>query len=158
MKKIVLFIMTLIVVFAMTTFTACGTSNKANDSAKKSNTDGSKAPNTTVSKNGETVNIGQSLKWPKDAMGKLPEPKGKITAVLKDKNEGQCTVAYAEMSPEDAKNYANKIKELGYTEEVELSDIESIIIGGTAADGSQVYFAYKTNTKDGTISYKTSNN
>lgn len=155
MKKARLLIMTIIVIFAMIAMTACGTSSKTNDSNVKKTDQTQAGGNSDKNDNSSSSSIttGEQLKWPEELMGNLPEPKGKITAVLKDTSQGQCTVAFSEMTKEDAKNYTAQIKEMGYKEDLEAADAESILMSGTAKDGSQVCFTYKIASKEGTVSY-----
>lgn len=155
MRKSRLLIMTILVIFAMIAMTACGTSSKTNDSNVKKTDQAQTSGNSDKNENDNSGSIttGEQLKWPKELMGNLPEPKGKITVVLKDTSQGQCTVAFSEMAKEDAKNYTIKIKEIGYKEDLEATDAESIIMSGTAKDGSQVCFTYKIASKEGTVIY-----
>ncbi|MFA6940134.1 MAG: hypothetical protein WCQ54_04020 [Clostridiaceae bacterium] len=108
----------------------------------------------TVNEGSSEIKAGESLKWPGDLMIDIPEPKIKITAVLKDDSKGQCTVAFAELSNEDAKAYVAKLKSNGYSGGMELSDENSILFSGIDGKGSQACFAYNAATKEGTISYE----
>lgn len=154
MKKLKLSILVAMLILAMIAMSACGKDSKPNDASKKTDqTQTSTNSNSNESSSGGTVSVGEKLTWPKALLGSLPEPKGKITAIIKDENKGQCTVAFAEMTKEDAKAYAAKIKEIGYTAELEAEDAEALIISGTSKEGSQVCFTYNITTKEGTIFY-----
>lgn len=108
----------------------------------------------TVKEGSSEIKAGESLKWPEKIMVNMPEPKCKITAVLKDDKTGQCTAAFAELSNEDAKAYVEKLKSNGYSGGMELQDANSILFSGIDGKGSQACFVYNTATKEGTISYE----
>lgn len=100
-----------------------------------------------------SIDLGEDLKWPKDFMGNLPEPRGKITAVISDETTKQCIVTFAEMSKEDAAAYAKKIEELGYVGGLKVSDVDLISINGEDATGAKVDFLYNVSPKEGTVSF-----
>lgn len=107
-----------------------------------------------VKEGSSELNAGESLKWPEKFMVNIPEPKCRITAVLKDDKTGQCTVAFAELSNEEAKAYVEKLKSNGYSGGMELQDTDSILFSGADNRESQVCFTYNTTAKEGTISYE----
>lgn len=152
MKKIRGLFISVFLILIILSLTACGLGKSKNKGAIQIG--GNKK---VTGDNGESLNYGENLKWPKEFMGNLPEPNAKITTVLKDENKAQCTVAFNGMSPEEAKNYTNKIKELGYKAEVEVSDADGIMLSGTAQDGSQACFTYNMSNKEGTIFYSKGN-
>jgi len=110
-----------------------------------------------VQKDGVNYEAGKDLKWPKDAMGDLPEPKAKISAVLNaDKSKGG-TVGYSDMTIEDAKAYVEKLKELGYKDGISISDNDIISYSGKNGNGDSVMFTYNTSPKEGSITYAPAN-
>lgn len=140
-----------LILCGVTMFTACGGGNKTdNNSEKPGTTQGSGGSDNSP---GTSINTGQDMKWPSEFMGNLPEPKGKITAILKDDKSGTCTVAFSEMTLEDAKTYAAKIKELGYKDGLEVSDADGVIINGRTNEGYGMGFAYNSTAKEGTVWY-----
>lgn len=100
-----------------------------------------------------SINYGDNLKWPKEFMVNIPEPKGKITAVVKDDKTRQCTVTFSEMSKDDASDYVVKLKGLGYSGGLEISDADSITFSGAASNGSEISFLYNVTAKEGSIFY-----
>lgn len=100
-----------------------------------------------------SMSFGENLKWPKEFMVNMPEPKGNVTAVVKDDKTRQCSVCISEMNKDDASDYAASLKKLGYSGGVEVSDSESIMFSGKASDGSEVVFLYNTTSKEGSVSY-----
>ena len=106
-----------------------------------------------VEKDGVSYETGNDLKWPKDAMGDLPEPKAKISAVLNADAEKGGSLAYEEMSLEDAKVYVEELKALGYKDGLNMSDEDLITYSGKNSDGYSVMFTYTLSTKGGSIMY-----
>ena len=103
--------------------------------------------------NGETYEAGENLEWPKDAMGKIPKPAANVTFVMKgDVNTG-CTVALDEFSIDDAKEYVDKLKELGFKDGMDMSDSDGIIFSGKDSKGYLVNFVYNSSAEEGTIAY-----
>lgn len=100
-----------------------------------------------------TYEAGDDLKWPADKMGDLPEPKGKITAVMSDAATKGCSIAYSDMEFEDAKKYVEALKKQGYDNGMEAVDADGVIFGGKKADGAGVNFTYNKTGKDGVIAY-----
>lgn len=126
--------------------TACGA-----DKTSQSN-DGTQS--TENAQKEPSIDLGEDLKWPKDVMGNLPEPIGKITAVISDEATKQCIVTFAEMSKEEAAAYAKKIEELGYVGGLKVSDVDLISINGEDTTGAKVDFLYNVSTKEGTVSFR----
>jgi len=106
-----------------------------------------------VSNESGTYESGNNLKWPADKMGDLPQPKGKITAVLSDDKSKGCTVGYSGCELKDAQDYVNALKKLGYGNGTELTDKDGMMFGGQKSDGSTVNFTYNAGPKEGAISY-----
>ncbi len=152
MRKIKYLIAAACIVCLTLTLAACG-GGKTEDSGKTE--DGGKAAQENAGNvsTGAELDFGQNLKWPADSMGKLPEITGKITGVLKDDGSGQCTVAFSEMTKENAQAYIAEMKKMGYTGELSMADEESLVHSGKAADGSTAFFTYNVTAKEGTISY-----
>lgn len=100
-----------------------------------------------------SIEFAEDMEWPADFMVGLPQPKGKITGVLKDDGTKACTVALNEMGEQDAKDYSASLKTLGYENGMDFSDAESIMFTGTGKDGATIMFAYNTTAKEATISY-----
>lgn len=154
MKRNIRFLIALGLIICMSvTISACGSSGQ--EDAKKG-TAGQVQAGPTVEKQGNgkaEVDLAKNLKWPEDSMGNLPEPKATITAVLKDSTTGECTVAFSEMSKEDAETYVSELKKMGFSGEMEMADTESIIQSGKLENGSTAVFVYKLTAKEGSISY-----
>ena len=102
---------------------------------------------------GASIQSGEDLKWPKDAMGELPEPKAKITFVMMDDATKGGTVALSAMEAADAKAYAEKLKEMGFKDGISIQDEDGVFFGGTRDKGDQVNFSYNIDAKECTIIY-----
>lgn len=107
-----------------------------------------------VEKDGVNFETGTDLKWPKDAMGDLPELNAKIDSILNDQNGKGGTVVYSGISLEDAKAYVEKLKELGYKDGLSISDADLLSYSGQSNSGASVAFMYSISPKEGSIMYK----
>lgn len=103
--------------------------------------------------NGETMEAGENLPWPEEAMGELPKPKAKVTFVMAGDASKGGTVAVSELELNDAKQYAEKLKEMGFKNGMNLEDSDGIIFSGTTDKGEQVNFVYNLSAKEGTVAY-----
>ncbi len=110
-----------------------------------------------IEANGTTIETGQDLKWPQQAMGDLPQPNGKITAVMNSNSSEGCTVNVSEMSLDDAKAYVAKLKALGYKDGLEINGADGRLytVSGENSSGASAGFTYDADPKEGTIYYKT---
>jgi len=122
--------------------------------ADKTSQSGGATQNKGNAQNEPSINLGEDLKWPKDLMGNLPEPKGKITAVIRDEATKQCTVTFVEMSKEEAGAYAKKIEELGYAGGLKVAADDLISANGEDTTGARVDFLYNVSPKEGVISFR----
>lgn len=102
---------------------------------------------------GGSIQSGDNLKWPKDAMGDLPEPKAKVTFIMAGEAGKGGSVTISEFDEDDAKKYVEKLKDMGFKEVLNIQDSESIVFGGTSDNGAQVNFAYSPDSKEATITY-----
>jgi hypothetical protein len=110
---------------------------------------------TTIEANGGSVQAGEDLKWPEDAMGELPAPKAKITFIMVDDASKGGTVAFTELELDDARKYIDKLKEMGYKDGMNVEDSDGVFFGGTTDKGSQVNFTYNLSNKEGSMTYAT---
>lgn len=106
-----------------------------------------------VSNNSGSYESGENLKWPKDQMGDLPEPKAKFVAILNDAKTKGCSVGFASCEIDDAKKYIDELKKRGYASSFETVDKESMVYIGTKTDGAVANFTYSVGSKDGLIAY-----
>lgn len=112
-----------------------------------------KGDTTTIKSADGTFQAGDALKWPKEKMGDLPEPKAKITTVMSDDKTKGCTIAYSSMGLDDAKKYIENLLKLGYKDGLSSTDKDAILHSGQKADGSTVFFTYNITSKEGAIVY-----
>ncbi len=135
--------------------TACGSSsNSSGSSSTSSPTQTSSATQNSGNSEGGTIIAGDNVKWPSNLMANLPEPKCKLSGLLQDNGTGVTTVAFAEMTKEDAAAYVVKLKGLGYTGGMEISDKDSIMYSGTLkSSGGEASFIYNVEAKEGIITY-----
>lgn len=106
-----------------------------------------------IEKEGVTYETGQDLKWPKESMGDIPEPKAEISAILNADADKGGTVAFTDMSIEDAKKYVEKLKELGYKDGMSFADKDMFSHSGKNSSGASVMFTYSISPKEGSIMY-----
>lgn len=108
----------------------------------------------SVQKDGASFKSGDDLKWPKSAMGDLPEPKAKINGVMDASNKEGCTVVFSEMNLNNAKAYVENLKELGYKDNgLAISDEDGLTYAGQNSAKASILFSYKISAKDGMIGY-----
>lgn len=160
MKKRRLVLWIAILFCAMMVLTACG-GDKNTNSSEDSNTQQQSSGNTdnsgntgtvvTGDVNGSKIAVGDGIAWPTESMGNLPKPNGKAIAVVKDNSA--CTVAFAELSKEDATAYVLKIKALGYKSILESADTDGIMFSGVEESTASATFVYSYASKEGTILY-----
>lgn len=97
--------------------------------------------------------------WPKEKIGDLPEPKGNIILVYEDKvtetTPESILVQFEVANKEDALEYFNQLKELGYTVESESNNEQGINLDAVK-DGNRVKFGYLEGQKSASIKYEIS--
>lgn len=106
---------------------------------------------TEIKVDGGSIQAGDDLKWPKDAMGELPEPKGKITFVMVDEGKKGGTIALSDMEKEEAQKYIEKLKEMGFKDGMSMQDEEGYYFGGTKENGETVNFSYNIDAKESSL-------
>lgn len=110
--------------------------------------DGSK-----IKVDGGTIESGENLPWPKEAMGDLPKPEGKITFVMEDEKNKSCVVTISELEPDDAEKYINMLKEMCPEGGSLLKDMGLTFFSGDTEKNTSVHFQYSSDDKEGLISY-----
>lgn len=128
------------------------TSEKAASKAVGGNVDITK-DGVKVQKDGVNYETGKDLKWPKESMGDIPEPKAKISAVLNANSSKGGSVVCSGMSLEDAKDYTEKLKSLGYKDGASVSETDVLSYSGKNSSEASVSFMYNISSKEGTIVY-----
>jgi len=104
-----------------------------------------------IQSEGQTMQVGEKLAWPKDAMGEVPEPKAQVTFVMNAGDKKGCTVAVSGLSNDDAKSYIAKLKEMGYKEIMTMQDKDAMMFAGEK-DKVNVTFTYNISSKEAQIS------
>ena len=80
-----------------------------------------------------SISVGDNQKWPKDKMGELPELKCKVLSTVST-NDG-AVVIFDEVSKADAKSYVEKLKSLGYDNDIwEMEGEEMLTFTGSNGD------------------------
>ncbi|NYB73436.1 hypothetical protein HZF24_04715 [Sedimentibacter hydroxybenzoicus DSM 7310] len=151
----------LLAILMLTALVGCGAKEKIAEKAAEEFIEGIGGGNVDIDgdkftiegEDGGSITAGDNLPWPGDKMGDLPKPKATIAAVLNDDGEQQCTVTYEGMEKDDAEAYVEKLKALGYTGGMELSDADMIMTGGLNENGDAAEFIYNFSAKEGFISY-----
>lgn len=81
---------------------------------------------------------GENATWDRSKVGGLPDPGVKITSFSSAEN----TVSYNFVKLEDPKEYIEKIKESGYTEEPnEIESSDGFVYSGNNTNGDSIYFS-----------------
>lgn len=147
MKKYILISLTVILTFSFI-LSGCGNNEKLKDDSIKSGDE-------TVSikiDNGDIV-AGDDVEWPENNMGDIAKPNSKITAVLKDDTTGNCTVVFSDMDKEDAVQYVEELKKLGYQPIMEVNDADEVMFSGKNSKEVMATFTYNNTAKEGSVSY-----
>lgn len=96
--------------------------------------------------------------WPADKLEDIPQPKGNILLVYdaqSTENAPAYTLIQFEVeSREDALEYYNRLKDLGYTVDIDNNNEEGINFEGTKNDKS-LKFAYLEGENTASIKYET---
>ena len=108
---------------------------------------------TTIKTDQGTSQIGTDLEWPKDKMGDIPQPKGKIVGVFEDTANKSMSVTFDTMSYEDGKDYYEKLKALGYTKGMEAFSTDNLTFSGYKEDKTEILFMYSKESSAGTLVY-----
>lgn len=106
-----------------------------------------------VNAEGGSMQTGENLKWPKKAMGDLPELHANILFIMEDTEKGGCTLNFQDINEKKAKDYVKKLKDAGFTAEVEQIDDTTVLFTGKNSEGKQVMFAYSLESEDGALTY-----
>ena len=110
---------------------------------------------TKIEIDGQSFTAGDNLAWPKDSMGDLPEPKAKVTAVMKGSEKEGSVVIISEF--QDGKGYVQKLKDIGYEDIMSMEDTNGFIYVGKKAISAEksaiVNVAVGSGGKDGSITY-----
>lgn len=154
----------LLIMINVFSFSACGkVEEKASEKAAEKMAENATGANVDlnadgkdgvkIEKDGVSLEGGENLKWPKEKMGDIPAPKAKITAVMKDDNNGGATVVFNEMTKEDANNYSQMLKGMGFKGGMTLTDEDMIMVSGKNEKGETVNFTYTISPKEGSVTY-----
>ena len=128
-------------------------SDDQDDASSDSSEDKVSIGKDSITINDSNISFGDSLEWPKEYMSDLPEPKGKITAVFTDEKTRSCTMAFSDMSKDDALDYIEKLEDLGYENGLNFSDSDGFMFSGSIEDDSDIMFTYNADSKEATIIY-----
>lgn len=97
-----------------------------------------------------SMQVGDDLKWPKDKMGNLPKPDGKIVFILDA--EGGCSVTLEEFNKKTAEKYIDELKDMGY-EEVTMMDSDTGFVFSGQKGNTNVNVTYTSDSEEGIIIY-----
>ncbi len=98
----------------------------------------------------EGFELGDDLEWPKDKMGDLPEPAGKVTFVMKASTG--CSVTVGEITKDEIKDYVEKIKDLGY-EVIVDAEANGIYLFKGKKDNTSVSLQHEEGSEEAAIIY-----
>lgn len=105
---------------------------------------------TTIKTDDGTTQYGSELEWPKDKMGNIPEIKANIIGISEDNTNKSIGITFDSFNEEDANEYVNKLKELGYSNGAETLSSEGITFSGSK-DNTGVVLMYFDGS--GTLAY-----
>jgi len=106
-----------------------------------------------VKVDGMTVEAGENLPWPKEVMGDLPKPEGKVTMVMEDEEHNSCTVGIAKFEPDDAEKYINMLKEMCIDGGNLYEETGVVAFSGYTVKGALINFQYNYHNKEAYISH-----
>ncbi|MHB1151402.1 MAG: lipoprotein [Eubacteriales bacterium] len=104
----------------------------------------------TLADNDENPEADNSLHWPIDYMGDLPELNGKIDYVVTSDENKSAAVTITGVESEDAVNYLSEIKNLDYSG-TDMSTPEELFFAGTNAQNDEISFNYNFESKEAFI-------
>ena len=115
------------------------------------------APHSSESSAASSAPEKEILLWPQERMGDLPDPGGKVLSV--NENENGVQVAVEGIHPQDAQDYLENLRELGYNNQAEGEDGQGGLMCSAVKDGHTVVFLYSLEDPDSDtglcqISYK----
>ncbi len=99
------------------------------------------------------LEVGEDLKWPKEAMENLPVPQAKITFIMKDDSNKSCTVSLGEFELKNAKAYIEELIAIGFIDGMDMQDEEFFMYSGKREDGTEISFIYNKEPKEGVLTY-----
>lgn len=150
-KRLFLALLILCLAFA---FTACGGSDKESEDSGLTNVDVDTSldgESGTITSDEGSIEYGEDIDWPDDL--DLEKPKGTLVGVMKDAESNQYTIAFNEMELDDAKDYIQYLKDEGYVDGMELSDVDMEMYSGTKPNGEFATFIYNSEPKEGSLTY-----
>jgi hypothetical protein len=104
---------------------------------------------------GQSIVVGDKMPWPKDSMGDLPEPDGKVGFVMKGGEGEGANVILSEF--QDGKGYLDKLKNLGYEDVMRMEMTDGFIYAGkkelSGGKSALVNITYSSEGQNGSISY-----
>lgn len=106
----------------------------------------------TIKTDQGTTQIGDNIKWPEGKMGDIPKLKANISTVIEDKEHLMTMIYFNKLKKEDAEQYVETIKELGFDSVFETTTGDGFMYSGLTEDGREVVFSYTTDGT-GTMSY-----
>lgn len=135
------------------TLASCGQpgGNGGNTTPTAAPTDDASPTDAAPTQANPTVESGDDLEWPSDAMGNLPVLDATRTDIVIA--GGLSSVLFTDLDAEVGSQYIEALKELGYGDGMEYKDDVVLSFTGTDADGASVVFAYDFSTREGTLTY-----
>lgn len=157
-KKIISILVIVVMVFS---FSACSKiTEKIAEKGIEKLVESKTGADVDITKDGATINVdggsmqsGEDLDWPKDAMGELPEPKAKVTFIMVNEKDKGGSVTFSDFDEDKAKQYIESLKDMGFEEVMKMEDTESILFVGTSDKGEQINFSYDIEAEEGVIIY-----
>lgn len=115
--------------------------------------------NSIVNENSDiSLKASDNMQWPADKMAPLPKPDAAIKTVMEYPEEKTMVVNIEFNKPESAREYIQKVKDLGYIEN-SMDDKEDLLeFIGYNKDNSEVMINYLVMSKAGYITLKRDSN
>jgi hypothetical protein len=113
-----------------------------------------------ITKDGSTINVGggamevgEDLSWPKEAMGDMPELKGKVTFIMRGEENKGATVTVSDVKPDIAKEYISILEGMCSEGGIVSEDSEYVVYSGKTDKGASIIFQYSQSDMEAVITY-----
>ncbi|MHB1155010.1 MAG: hypothetical protein ACYCWE_19280 [Eubacteriales bacterium] len=104
----------------------------------------------TITDDDENTQADNTLHWPIDYMGDLPELNGKIDYVVTSDENRSTAITITGVDSEDAANYLFEVKNLGYSG-TDMSTSDELFFAGTNVQNDEISFNYNYESKEAFI-------
>ena len=145
--------MTLIAILLIISLIAIACTDSAEESQIENSTDESIELDEVDETSDKEVEDQEYLDWPAERMGDLPEPQAKVISVDEIEGEGSMYLVLDFDNPDSAKDYLEKLIDMGYEEDLSSEGEDFVMYSGVKRDNSEVILTYKLDDEPGSLIY-----